>query len=156
MTLIRPSLDYTDKDFDSVRDRLFNIIPSAFPDWTDLQIANFGNLLVELFAFTSDVLTFYQDNQAKESRWSSAQLKRSMLALAKLVGFQPTGAAAATATLTLRLAASPIGSVTISPGDQFRTLDVAEPVVFQALYTTVIAPGADPAVAFITVERRTQ
>lgn len=149
---LQPSLDYTSKDFDALRDRLFNIIPSAFPEWTDRQVADFGNLLVELFAFVGDVIGFYQDNQAKESRWTSAKLRRSLLSMVKLIGYVPTGAVAATTDLTVQLAASPVGSVTIDAGDLFRTLDAADPVVFQALATVIIAASADPPTALVPVE----
>lgn len=149
---LQPSLDYTNKDFDALRDRLFNIIPSAFPEWTDRQVADFGNLLVELFAFVGDVIGFYQDNQANESRWTSARLRRSLLAMIKLIGYVPPGAAAATTDLTVQLAASPVGSVTIDAGDLFRTLDAANPVVFQALGSVTIPAHADPATALVPVE----
>lgn len=152
MTLVRPALDYTAKDFDALRARLFNIIPSAFPEWTDTQVANFGNVLVELFAWVGDVLLFYQDNQARESRWTSALLRRSILSMIKMVGYQPTGALAARAQLTIRLAASPLGSVTINVGDIFTTLDASNLVAFQVVEAVVIAAGANPPVAFVTVE----
>lgn len=42
------------------------------PDWTDFDVASFGNLLVELNAFVGNVLTFYQDNFARESRLVTA------------------------------------------------------------------------------------
>jgi len=61
------SVDYTDKDFDALRARLIALIKSVFPDWTDFDVASFGNLLVELYAYVGDVLTFYQDNLARES-----------------------------------------------------------------------------------------
>jgi hypothetical protein len=149
---LQPSLDYTSKDFDALRDRLFNIIPSAFPEWTDRQVADFGNLLVEMFAFVGDVIGFYQDNQAKESRWTSARLRRSLLSLVKLIGYVPPGAVAATADLTVQLAAPPTGSVTIDAGDLFRTLDAVNPVVFQALSAVTIAAAADPPTAIVPVE----
>lgn len=152
MTLLRPSLDYTAKDFDSLRDRLFNVIPSAFPDWTDTQIADFGNILVELFAYVGDTMLFYQDNQAQESRWSTAILKRSILSMVKMIRYRPTGAAASTVQLIVRLAAPPAGFVLINPGDVFTTLDASSPLSFQALGSATIAAGANPAVAYVTVE----
>lgn len=152
MSLLRPSLDYTDKDFDALRARLFNVITSAFPEWTDQEVANFGNLMVEMFAFVGDTLTFYQDNQAKESRWSSALLRRSMLGAVKLIAYVPRGTSAATADLTVQLSEPPTGSVTIEVGDKFKTLEITDPVVFQAITSAVIQPGTDPPVATITVE----
>lgn len=150
--MIRPSLDYTSKDFDALRDRLFNVIPSAFPTWTDRQVADFGNLMVEMMAFVGDVIAFYQDNQARESRWSTARLRRSMISMAKLISFGPTGASAAQCDLTIQLAASPVGSVTINAGDVFRTKDAVNPVRFQALSSVTIPAQSDPPTAVVTVE----
>ena len=64
MSLITPSLDYTDRDFYSLRLRLQGLIRSVFPDWTDFNTATFGNILLELYAFVGDTLHFYQDGQA--------------------------------------------------------------------------------------------
>lgn len=152
MALLRQHLDYTDKDFDSLRARLHNLVDSAFPDWTEKEVANFANILLELFAFVGDVLLFYQDSQAGESRLSSAQLRRSLISAAKLVGYRPSGAAAAHAELTFQLAAPPAGSVTIQPGDRFSTLEITDPVVFQATEQVVITAGQSPPIAFVPLE----
>ena len=68
MGLLAQATDYTDKDFDSLRLRPQSLVGSGFPDWTDFNVASFGTILLELFAFVGDVLTQYQDNQARESR----------------------------------------------------------------------------------------
>ena len=73
MSLLPATTDYTDKDFTSLRARLFALTRSVFPEWTDENAADFGNILVELFAHVGDVLGKYQDNQARESRWTTAQ-----------------------------------------------------------------------------------
>jgi len=152
-----PNLDYTDKDFDSLRLRLYNLIASVFPTWTDANVANFGNILVELFAHVGDVLTFYQDNQANESRWTTARLRESMIALTKLIGFQPEGAKAAQVdvTITARDAATgglPVGDVNIPAGTFVQTAEVTDPIVFQLLSTASIAAGTDPPEDTVTAE----
>ena len=71
MAILPPSVDYTDKDFDALRERLIALVASAFPDWSDFSVASFGNLLLEMYAFVGDVITYYLDAQARESRpWS--------------------------------------------------------------------------------------
>lgn len=87
--------DYTDKDFDSARARLFKLIQSVFPTWTDTSVANFGNLIIEMFAWCMDFLGFYQDNQAIESRIVTATLRKNLIALSKLVNYEPASAQAA-------------------------------------------------------------
>lgn len=89
------SADYTDKDFDSARRRLFALIASVFPTWTDDSVANFGNILLEMFAWCMDVVGFYQDNQAIESRITTAAQRKNLIALAKLVNYEPATAVAA-------------------------------------------------------------
>lgn len=152
MAILGENLDYSDKDFDSLRARLINLIQSAFPEWTDFNVANFGNILMELTAFVGDVLVFYQDNQSGESRIATAQLRRTMLALVKLIGFQVEGAGAATTELTFSLTEIPTGDVTVKAGDRFRTLEITDPVTFQALADAIMVAGADPPTIIFTVE----
>ncbi len=103
MTILAQSTDYTDKDFDALRARLRTLIISVFPTWTNDQVANFGNLLVELYAFVGDVLGFYQDNQAGESRITTATQRKNLIALTKLIGYTPESPSAATADVTFTL-----------------------------------------------------
>jgi hypothetical protein len=103
MTSLPIAPDYTDKDFASLNRRLDHLITAIFPDWTDTSRANFGNILKECFCFSGDVLTFYQDKQAKESKWSTADLRSSVIASSKLIDYQLDGAGAATGTVYFSL-----------------------------------------------------
>lgn len=152
MSLLPVSTDYTDKDFDSLRLRLQNLVRSVFTDWTDYNVANFGNILLEMFAFVGDVLCYYQDNQARESRIASATQRKNLIALAKLLGFRASTATAATADLTITLAAPPAGKVTFPAGSKWATPSVTAPVVFQLLASVEIAASADPPTVTGSVE----
>jgi hypothetical protein len=103
MALLPPAIDYSDKDFDGLRARAFDLVQSVFPDWTDDAAANFGNLLVELHCFTGDVLHFYQDQQARETRIAWVQLRRNMIALAKLLNYTLQPATPGRADVRIRL-----------------------------------------------------
>ncbi len=155
MALLAQISDYTDKDFDSLRLRLENLVRSVFPDWTDFNVASFGNILLEMYAFVGDVLTFYQDAQARESRLVTATQRRNVIALAKLIGYKLPGATAATADVEISLAASPAADVTISKGIVVRTQEVTEPVLFQLLSDVTIPAGANPPRTTGTVENST-
>jgi hypothetical protein len=144
-------LDLTDKDFDALRGRLTGLAQSAFPDWTDFDVANFGNVLLELYAFVGDVLTFYQDNQARESRFVTATRRKNVAAHARLLGYRLHGARAATAQVELRLAAVPAADVAIQPGTIVRTQEVTLPIRFQTLVPVRFIAGQPP-VAMVTVE----
>lgn len=157
MAILPTSLDYTDKDFDALKARLEKLIRSVFPTWTDFNVANFGVILLESFCFMGDVLTSYQDNQAGESRWSTARQRKNMIAMAKLIGFSPDGAKAATVDVTITAldqgtGGAPVGSVTIPAGTIVSTAEVAEPAEFQLLSDAVIAAGASPSTATVSAE----
>jgi len=137
-----PSVDYTDKDFDSLRARLIALLKSVFPDWTDFDVASFGNLLLEMFAFVGDVLTFYQDNLARESRLVTATQRKNVMALAKMLGYRLSGAQPATANIEFRLARPTVAPVTIPAGTIVRTQEVTEPIRFQLLTPVLIPAGA--------------
>ncbi len=113
MGILPPSIDYSDKDYESLRARMFDLIRSVFPQWTANAAANFGNLLVESFCFVGDVLTYYQDQQAREGRFAYVQMRKNMIALCKLIGYELSGAEAASAdvVLTITNAAALVGTV---------------------------------------------
>jgi hypothetical protein len=151
MSLLSPGSDKTDKDFDALRARLIALAHSAFPDWTDFDVANFGNLLLELYAFVGDVFTFYQDNQARESRFVTATRRKNVAAHARLLGYRLHGARAATAVVELRLAKVPAADVLIPTGTVVRTQEVTQPVRFQLLEPVRFVPGQTSSVS-ATVE----
>jgi predicted phage baseplate assembly protein len=124
----------------------------VFPDWTDFHVASFGNLLLELYAFTGEIVTFYLESQARESRLTTATQRKNVIALAKLLGYTLAGARAATADIEFRLLAPLAADVTIPAGTVVRTQEVVSPVRFQLLAPVTIARGANPPVATDTVE----
>ncbi|ACY13297.1 baseplate J/gp47 family protein [Haliangium ochraceum] len=152
MTLLPPSVDYTDKDFDALRARLIALVQSVFPDWSDFSVASFGNVLLEMHAFVGDVLAFYLDAQARESRLVTATQRKNIIALARMIGYRLHGAQAATAEVIFALAQPPAADVVIPAGTVVRTPDVTEPVRFQLLADVHIAAGAEPPEAVGVVE----
>lgn len=142
MALLGPSTDYTDKDFDSLNARLDNLIGSAFPTWTETERANFGNMLKELFAFVGDVLTKYQDNQAAEAFLGRVTQRKNILALCKLIGFEPRGNTASTVELVVTLAAALAGDTTIAARTRAKTESITDPVIFEFVEAVTISAGA--------------
>lgn len=142
MALLPISTDYTDKDFDSLRVRLYALVQSVFPEWTDQNAANFGNILLELFAFVGDVLCMLTDNYGRESRISTAVLRKSLLGLCKLINYAPAGAHAATADLVLSIPQATAGDVLFLAGTIISTEDVTEPIQFQLTANATIPAGS--------------
>lgn len=141
MVLIPQTLDYTDKDRASLLARLRNLIRQAFPTWTEESVANFGNILVELVAHVGDMLAFLVDNWARESRISTARLRRSLLGISKMLNFVPKTQSAASTDETFTLAAALPDTLLIPKGDTVSTERVTDPVTFQLLEDLVFAPG---------------
>lgn len=136
-----PTLDYTDRDFDSLRVRLFAMLQQVFPDWTDQNVADFGNILVELFCHVGDVLGYYADNAAAEAFVPTATQRRSLLALGRLVGFQASTSTAAQADVTLTIDAPTAGAVVLPAGAFVSTAEVTDPARFQLLDGATIPAG---------------
>ena len=152
MGLLTHSTDYTDLDFDAARLRLQNLVASTFPEWTDFNVGSFGNILLELFAFVADVVTFQTDALARESRLLTATQRKNLIALCQLIGFRPAGAVAATADLRISLAAPPKADVRVPRGTRVRTASITTPISMQLLADVVIPAGASPPVAVGVVE----
>jgi hypothetical protein len=152
VALLPETVDYTAKDFDALRSRLIALLQSVFPDWSDFDVASFGNVLLEMYAFVGDVLTFYQDSQARESRLVTATQRKNVMALARMLGYRLHGAQAATAQVELRLTQPPAAPVTLAAGTIVRTQEVTEPVRFQLLSPVTLPAGANPPRALALAE----
>lgn len=151
MTILPSPADYTDKDFEALNRRLELLLQQVFPAWTDYNRSAFGNILKELFCFTVDVLTFYQDQQAAETRWSTATLRSSIIELARLINYTLDGAAAATADVIFTIPNPLPGNVTIPAGTVVRTRG-SSPVRFQTLTEVTITSGNTTSAA-VSVEQ---
>ena len=119
-----PTIDYTNKDFQSLRQAMFNLARYRLPEWTDQSPSDLGSLLIDLFAYMGDVLLYYQDRVANESFPATAVERRSVLNAMRLIGYQLAPPVPASVELSLVFnppapAASSI--VTIPQGAQFAT-----------------------------------
>lgn len=132
--------DYTDRDYAALRLRLQGRAQQRFPSWTDFNTANFGNTLLELFAFMGDNLSFYQDNQANESRITTARRRKSMIGLMKLIGYTLEGATAAQIEVDFTIAGALGEDIEIPAGSIVRTRE-ATPTEFQLLEAVTIPAG---------------
>jgi hypothetical protein len=139
--LLPTNVRYLERDFDSLRARLIELVESVFPDWTEHEVASFGDILLELFAFVGDVLGFYLDALVRETRIVTATQRRSLIALARLVGYRLPGAQAATATVTFDLDAAMGGDVLVPAGRVLRTQTITSPILFQLLADVPIPAG---------------
>src|SRR3954467_12881785 len=117
----QPQIDYTSKDYASLRAALLALAAEKLPEWTDQSPNDLGVLLVELFAYMGDTLFYNQDRIAAESFLETAVERRSIVQLLRLIGYELTPPLSASSELTLLFENDATGSVTIPAGAQFRT-----------------------------------
>ncbi|MGH9277030.1 MAG: putative baseplate assembly protein [Acidimicrobiales bacterium] len=96
-----PAIDYTDKDYASLRQALFDLAAYRLPEWTDRSPADLGVLLIDMLAYVGDILSYYQDRLASEAYLATAAERRSVQHLLRLVGYELAGPVAAAADLDL-------------------------------------------------------
>lgn len=158
MSIISTRNAYTDKDFAAIRARLFTVIRSVFTDWTDESVSNFDNILVELFADIADNLLYYQDNQSRQSRLSDATVRRSVLALASMLGYRSSAAQASQVGLQLTINRPAITDITLPSSLRFRTLDgkgvfrIIDPAIIPAGSSSILvtAENSEPFLETVT------
>src|SRR5262245_26777099 len=118
----RAIIDYMARDYDSLLQAMQALVPEKLPEWTDYESqADFGNVLLQLFAHMGDILSYYQDRVANESFLETAQQRRSVIQHLRLIGYQLSTAAPASATLTLTVPVEITDTITIDRGDAFAT-----------------------------------
>src|SRR5262245_44919934 len=127
---MRPSIDYTNKDYQSLRSAMLELARYRLPEWTDRSPADLGVLLVDLFAYMGDVVLYYQDRIANESFLEPAVERRSVLHSLRLIGYELRPPVAASAELNLTFKAPPAGAapgVVIPHGARFKSRPGASP-----------------------------
>jgi hypothetical protein len=99
------SVDYTSRDFYSIREDLINLVKLRVNEegsrqWSGDDPADFGVALIEAFAYVGDLTNYYIDRIANETYIPTATQRKSIINLAGLYGYSATGYRAATLQVT--------------------------------------------------------
>jgi len=112
-------IDYTSRDFDSIRDDLVNYAKRYYPDtFKDFSEASFGSLMLDTVAYVGDIMSFYLDYQVNESFIDTAVDFRNILRLAKQMGYKYTGAKTTSGMVSF-YAIVPATSTGLGPNTRF-------------------------------------
>jgi len=119
MTITPPSaipisVDYTSRDYYSIRDEMIARVQDRLPSWTANNPADFGLALVEAFAYMGDLMSFYIDRVANEAFIATATQRESVFNLARTYGFTP--ASYKSATVSVKFTNSSSGNITVPAG----------------------------------------
>ena len=87
--LIPTNVNYTSKDFTTIKSDLIEYTKSYFPDtYKDFNETSPGMMLIELSSYVGDVLSYYIDYNYKENILSTATEKRNVRRLAEFLGYK--------------------------------------------------------------------
>ena len=87
--LIPTNVNYTSKDFNSIKNDLIEYTKSYFPNtYKDFNETSPGMMLIELSSYVGDVLSYYIDYNYKENLLSTATEKRNVRRLAEFLGYK--------------------------------------------------------------------
>ena len=136
-----PSIDFTSRDFASIRDDLIKLIPFFTPEWTDHNPSDQGIVLLELCgAYVGDSLHFYTDRTKGEAHYVTAVTQEAHTALNKLINYQPGGYVAATVTVKFTLTNADTANVTI-PKNTIVSTGGSSPIYFETDAAAIIPAG---------------
>lgn len=130
------SVDYTSKDYYSLREELITRIQDRIPDWKATDPADFGVALVEAFAYLGDLIAYYVDRNANEAYMATATQRSSVLNIAQTYGYIPSGYRQAFTDFTITNTSA--SEVTLPAGTIFSG-DVVIGETVQTVYFTTSA-----------------
>jgi len=118
ISTIPVSVDYTSRDYYSIREQLIARIQARIPNWLGTDPADFGLALVEAFSYMGDMISYYIDRTANESSIYTATQRSSILNIANVFGYTPAGYRQASTLLTFSNSSTSLtANVTSASGD---------------------------------------
>jgi hypothetical protein len=142
------AIDYTSRDYYSLREDLIARVKARVPNWTGTDEADFGVAFVEAMAYMGDIMSYYIDRVANEGNILTATQRQSILELAASYGYTPSGFVSATCDLTFTNSST--SPITIPANTQFSVeiqyRDIVQDIVF-ALNSQTVVPASGSIVA---------
>jgi hypothetical protein len=105
-----PKLNYSKRNFKDIRDELINYVKLYYPEvYSDFNDSNIGMMLLELNAALGDLLSTRVDSMFQETQLDNAQQRKSLLAIAKTLGFNIPNKRASVAVCEFTVTVPPKG-----------------------------------------------
>lgn len=134
-----PTINYTDRDFESIRTALVNRVRAEFPNtWRDFTESNIGMAWLELVAYVFDVLSFYTDEMVRNQFLATASDREAVILITQLVGYKMRPATSATVIVEATLPALEAVDIVIQKGT---VIETANGVTFEVLQDQQIVAG---------------
>ena len=135
------NFDNTARDYNSIRTNLTTRASSSLPEWAGSDSSDFMSTLIDLWAYSADIMHYYIDRASTEAFLGTATQRSSVVALANLYGYVPNYIKAATALVSVQNTSAstiviPVDTAFISTdGQQF--LSVSENSVLSLATSTL-------------------
>lgn len=118
---VAPVIDYTARDYDTIRKLLLDRLALTTPDWAERNPADLGVTLVELLAYTGDQISYQQDAVATEAYLDTARRRVSVRRHVRLIDYAMHDGCNARAYVTVQTADDQV----LAPGTfRFASVDV--------------------------------
>jgi len=143
ISTIPVSVDYTSRDYYSIREKLIARIQARIPNWNAADPADFGVAFVEAMAYMGDLISYYIDRNANENSIYTATQRNSVLNIAQTFGYNPAGYRQALVNLTFTNSGSTdqlLGQGTVVSG-QVTTGDVVQTLYFTTTADVTVVSG---------------
>jgi hypothetical protein len=157
--MVTPTISYTERDYESVKQALFNWIKLRFPkDWPEFMETTVAKNIVEVVAWAHGQRAYYYDVQARNCYLETADLPEAVMALARQLGYRRRLATAASVPVKLYPNPPQAAPITIPKGAMIELGELA----FEASDTYVIPasstvwPGEDDTALVVFVAGRTR
>ncbi|MGW0791118.1 putative baseplate assembly protein [Streptomyces sp. NPDC002911] len=138
-----PVIDYTARDYDSVRRLILDRLALTTPDWVERNPADLGVTLVELLAHTADRISYHQDAVATEAYLDTARRRVSVRRHVRLIDYPMHDGCNARALVTVEVTKR----LTLLPGTfRFAAVDVRTPGLRDRPETGTVIEDRDLAV----------
>ena len=114
-------IDYTSRDFESLKNDLVNLINARTNiNWDAEDPSDLGAVLVEAFAYMGDIMSYYLDRVANETSVETAIRRETLLNFARLYGYKPSGPTPASISIRFENISTesidiPIGTQVMAP-----------------------------------------
>lgn len=95
-------VDYTSRDYDSIKADLLAAVEERLPEWSGADDPNdYLRVILEAIAFVGALDAYYIDRVANEAFLATATQRQSLINIARTFGYSPAGPLPANLTLTL-------------------------------------------------------
>ncbi len=115
------SIDYTNRDYDSLLAELQQRARTLLPDWDSTNPNDIGVILMELFAYMGDGIHYYIDRVANEAHIRTAVLPSTVRDIARSYGYEPKSVQNSTGQVTFTKTTTAAGVISIPAGTVVRT-----------------------------------